>query len=71
MKLVRKVLPVYPKLAIAARISGTVRLIGTVGKDGIVQQIQIVSGLLLVQAALDAVRQWLYQPHCSTTNQLR
>jgi periplasmic protein TonB len=62
-KLVRKVVPVYPRLAIAARVSGTVRLIGTVGKDGTLQQIQIVSGpALLVQSAVEAVRQWVYQP---------
>ena len=62
-KLIRKLIPVYPKLAIAARISGTVRLIGVVAKDGSVQQIRVVSGpALLVQAALDAVRQWIYRP---------
>jgi protein TonB len=62
-KLIRKVVPVYPRMAIAARISGTVRLMGRVGIDGTVQQIQVVSGPpLLVQAALDAVRQWLYRP---------
>jgi protein TonB len=62
-KLLRKVVPVYPRPAIAARVSGTVRLIGTIGKDGTLQQIQVVSGPgLLVQAAVDAVRQWLYRP---------
>ena len=62
-KLIRKVLPVYPRLAIAARVSGTVRLIGRVGKDGMIQQVQVISGpALLVQAALDAVRQWVYRP---------
>jgi periplasmic protein TonB len=62
-KLLRKVIPVYPRLAIAAHISGTVRLIGVVAKDGTVQQIRVVSGsALLVEAALDAVRQWVYRP---------
>lgn len=62
-KLMRKVIPVYPRLAIAAHISGTVRLIGVVAKDGTVQHIRVVSGpALLVQAALDAVRQWVYRP---------
>ena len=62
-KLIRKVIPVYPRLAIAAHISGTVRLIGIVAKDGTVQQIRVVSGpALLVEAALDAVRQWVYRP---------
>jgi periplasmic protein TonB len=62
-KLMRKVIPVYPRLAIAAHISGTVRLIGVVAKDGTVQRIRVVSGpALLVEAALDAVRQWVYRP---------
>ena len=62
-KLVRKVTPVYPRFAIMARVSGTVHLIGTIGKDGMIEQIQVVSGPpLLVQAAVEAVRQWVYQP---------
>jgi protein TonB len=62
-KLIRKVIPVYPRLAITAHISGTVRLIGVVAKDGTVQQIRVVSGpALLVEAALAAVRQWVYRP---------
>lgn len=62
-KLIRKVIPVYPRLAIAAHISGTVRLIGVVAKDGTVQQLRVVTGpALLVEAALDAVRKWLYRP---------
>ena len=62
-KLIRKVIPVYPRLAIAAHISGTVRLIGVVAKDGTVQQIRVISGpALLVEAALAAVRQWIYRP---------
>jgi protein TonB len=34
-----------------------------IAKDGTVQQLEVMSGHpLLVQAALDAVRQWRYQP---------
>jgi len=62
-KLIRKVIPVYPKLAIIARISGTVRLTGIIGKDGLIQQLQVIDGPpLLVKAAVDAVRQWVYRP---------
>ena len=61
--LVRKVIPVYPPIARAARISGVVRLIGTIGKDGAIQNLEIVSGHpLLARAALEAVRQWVYKP---------
>ena len=34
----------------------------TIGKDGVVTDIQLISGHpLLVQAAIDAVRQWVYR----------
>jgi protein TonB len=62
-KLVRRIVPVYPPLARQARVSGTVHLVGVIAKDGTIQQLQVVSGNpLLVQAALDAVRQWVYKP---------
>ncbi len=62
-KLLRKVIPEYPKLAVLARVSGIVHLIGTIGRDGMIEQVQIVSGPpMLVQAAVDAVRQWVYRP---------
>ncbi len=62
-KLLKKVIPAYPPLARQARVSGTVQLIGVIAKDGTIQQLQVVSGHpLLVKAALDAVRQWIYRP---------
>lgn len=62
-KLVNRVQPVYPPLARQTRISGTVKLHAIIGKDGAVTQLQVVSGHpLLVQSALDAVKQWRYQP---------
>jgi protein TonB len=61
--LVRKVTPVYPPLAKQARIQGTVRFTAIIGKDGTIQNLQLVSGHpLLVTAAQDAVRQWVYKP---------
>jgi protein TonB len=62
-KLINRVQPTYPPLARQARIQGTVRLHAIIAKDGTVQQLEVLSGHpLLVQAALDAVRQWRYQP---------
>jgi protein TonB len=62
-KILKRVIPVYPPLAKQARVSGTVRLIGVIAKDGTMQQLQLVSGHpLLVDAALSAVRQWIYRP---------
>jgi protein TonB len=61
--LINKVNPTYPPLARQTRISGTVRLHAIISKDGSVQQLEVISGHpLLVQAALDAVRQWRYRP---------
>jgi protein TonB len=62
-KLINRVTPNYPPLARQTRISGTVRLHAIIGKDGSVQSLTLESGHpLLVQAALDAVKQWRYQP---------
>jgi len=62
--LVRMVRPVYPDLAKQARIQGTVRLHAIIAKDGSVIWLDVLprAHALLVQAALDAVRQWVYQP---------
>ena len=62
-KLVRKVDPVYPPLAAQARIQGIVKLQVTIGKNGQVQNAMVISGHpLLVPAALEAVKQWVYRP---------
>src|SRR5215475_7272801 len=62
-RLVNRVQPISPPLARQTRISGTVKLHAIIGKNGAVEQLQVVSGHpLLVQSALDAVRQWRYQP---------
>ena len=62
-KLINRVQPVYPPLAKQARIQGNVVLHAIIAKDGTIQELQVLSGHpLLVQAALDAVRQWRYQP---------
>src|SRR3974390_704296 len=55
--------PVSPPLARLASIQGNVVLHGIIDKDGKVAQLEVISGHpLLVQAALDAVRQWRYKP---------
>lgn len=62
-KLIRQPRPVYPTLAKQARIQGTVRLSAEVGTDGTIQSLEVVSGHpLLISAALDAARRWVYQP---------
>jgi TonB family protein len=58
-----KVQPRYPQEARDNRIQGTVRLHVVLSTAGKVQQLEIVSGdPILAKAALEAVRQWKYQP---------
>lgn len=62
-RLERQVRPVYPPLARQARIQGTVKLTAIIAKDGTVQELQVMSGHpLLIQAAIQAVKQWKYKP---------
>lgn len=58
--LIRKVEPIYPA---DAHVQGTVSLKVTIDRDGNVQKIQLISGNpLLIQAAIDAVKQWQFKP---------
>jgi periplasmic protein TonB len=61
--LTHRVDPVYPQIAKSARISGTVELSATISEDGHILELKVVSGHpLLRQAAIDAVKQWVYKP---------
>jgi protein TonB len=61
--IVSKTAPVYPALAKAAGVSGVVQLAAIIGKDGTIQELHSLSGPpLLIQAAMDAVKQWVYRP---------
>ncbi len=62
--LVRKVVPRYPPMAKAQRLQGSVVLQALIGKDGNIQNVEVVSGPpSLAQAAVEAVRQWKYKPY--------
>lgn len=63
LNLITKVTPLYPPLAKQARVQGTVRFTAYIGKDGHIQNLELVSGHpLLVPAAQEAVKQWVYKP---------
>jgi TonB family protein len=63
-KLINRVNPVYPSQALQRRIDGQVVIQAQVGKDGRVHKPKVIRGnALLVSAALDAVRQWTYEPY--------
>jgi len=62
-KLIRQPLPIYPQIAKTAHISGTVILHAIIAKDGSVQEVMYISGPpLLMRSAMDAVKQWKYEP---------
>jgi len=62
--LIRSTPPVYPSIAKAARVGGTVQLHATISKNGTIKDLRVVSGpAMLRQAALDAVRDWRYRPY--------
>ena len=63
INLINKVTPVYPQLAKQARIQGSVHFTAFIGKDGHIENLQLIGGHpLLVDAAQDAVKQWVYKP---------
>jgi len=63
-RLINKVEPVYPKIAIITNIRGEVKLHAIIARDGSIQSLNVTSGHpLLAAAAMEAVRQWKYQPY--------
>jgi TonB family protein len=66
-KAVRKTDPVYPDEAKKSGVQGVVTVEAVIGKDGKVKAARAVGSPepLLAQAALDAVKQWEYEPFVS------
>ena len=62
-KLIFSVSPVYPTLAKNQHVSGSVMVDALIDANGRVTTMKVVSGpTLLQQAAMDALKQWKYQP---------
>jgi protein TonB len=60
---IKHVKPVYPQPAMASQIGGSVIIEATIGVDGKVQDTRVVRSIAaLDQAAIDAVRQWEFEP---------
>jgi periplasmic protein TonB len=60
---IRNVQPVYPQIAQSARVQGIVIIEATIDPSGKVTDTRLLRSIpLLDQAALDAVRQWEYEP---------
>jgi protein TonB len=62
--LLQKTPPIYPPIAKAARVSGTVVLQAKISKSGQIEDLHVVTGpAMLQQAAIDAVKTWRYRPY--------
>ena len=60
---IKDVKPVYPLPAMVAQVRGNVFIEATIGADGKVHNARVFRSIaILDQAALDAVRQWEYEP---------
>jgi TonB family protein len=62
-ELITRVSPTYPPLARNQHVAGDVRVDALIDANGRVTTMKVISGpTLLHQAAMDALRQWKYQP---------
>jgi len=62
-KQIKRVSPEYPVAALTARQQGVVILEATIGTNGKVSEVRVLRSILpLDTAAVDAVRQWEYEP---------
>ena len=62
--LIAPIRPVYPAIAKAARVQGTVIVEAIISRTGTIESLHVVSGPQMLQgAALDAIREARYQPY--------
>lgn len=64
-KVTKRVNPLYPKEAFAAKLTAEITLETTIGADGKVENVRPVNSTAdptLIKAAVDAVKQWVYKP---------
>ena len=62
-RLIRRIEPTYPRLAVQARVEGAVKLHAVISREGSIEKLRVLSGHpLLVSSAVQAVKQWRYRP---------
>jgi len=70
-KVTSRVDPVYPDLAKKMHIHGVVRIEAIVRTNGVVKSTRVLGGNpVLVDAALDAVAKWKFEPSQNETTQV-
>lgn len=63
-QIINKTQPLYPAIARAAGVSGTVTLHAFISKNGTIENLSVVSGPeMLRSSAVEAVKQWRYRPY--------
>ena len=61
--LIHQVKPEYPPLAKQARIQGVVVMEAEINEEGMIDNLRVITGHpLLINAAIAAVKQWVYKP---------
>jgi TonB family protein len=66
-----KVVPEYPQLAKQMNVTGKVKIEATIAADGHVTNTRVVGGSpLLVNAALDALKRWRFEPAPKDTTEV-
>jgi TonB family protein len=66
-----KIAPEYPALAKQMNVTGKVKIEATVAADGHVMSTRVVGGSpLLVNAALDALKKWHFEPAAKETTEI-
>jgi TonB family protein len=66
-----KVVPEYPQLAKQMNVTGKVKIEATIAADGHVVSTRVVGGSpLLVNAALDAIKRWRFEPAPKDTTEV-
>ena len=62
--LVSRVEPLYPAMAKTARVQGQVVLQAIISREGTIENLRVISGHpMLIQSAIEAVKQWRYKPY--------
>jgi protein TonB len=62
-RLISRVDPIYPPLAKQTHLQGSVVIDAIIDEHGQIMEVKVISGPpLLIQAAMDAVRKWRYEP---------
>jgi TonB family protein len=68
-KIKSRVTPLYPEIAKRMAITGKVKLAVVISASGSIKDAKVIGGHpILVNAAMDAVKKWKYEPASSETS---